>query len=312
MRKSSIVMLVAAILLGLAAVFFARMFLLAPSGNDARTGNVRTVSAVVASAPVAFGEKLTPDKLKVVQWPANGIPAGSFQRVADALGDNNRVALRAIDANELVTDKALSGKNGRMSSSPLLGATMRAISVPVSEAAGAAGFVVPGDRVDVYLTRGAEEENQPYTDLLMQDVRVLAVGQDANVGKDKPEIVKTATIEVTPLQAQKAALAMTVGQLTLSLRNLVDESHVRLETAQLLDLNDGIVTHIVRKPRGGSGSAPANDQVRSAEAMGSALGSALRNSGAGGAGAAKPVLTGPSIEIYRGTKPTSYPVPSGS
>lgn len=301
-------MLAAAVLLGLLAVFFARMFLVGPNSQQSGTGNVRTVSAVVAAQPVAFGEKLTPDKLKIVQWPANGIPAGSFQRVADAIGTEDRVALRAIDANELVTDKALSGKNSRMSASTLLGPTMRAVSLPLNETAGAGGFIVPGDRVDVFLTRGAEDEQMPYTDLLMQGVRVLAVGQDSNVGKDKPDVVKTATLEVTPLQAQKVALAQTVGTLTLSLRNLVDESRIRLETAQILDLNDGTVTHVVRKPK--SGGAVPDDQLRNAQAMGSALGSALRNPS--GAGAARAPTSGPSIEIFRGTKPTTYPVPSGS
>ncbi len=292
MRKSSIVMLAVAILLGLAAVFFARMFLLTPGSDQSRTANVRTVSAVVAAQPFAFGEKITPDKLKVVQWPANGMPAGSFQRVTDAMGENDRVALRAIDANELLTDKSLSGKNNRLSASTLLGPTMRAIAVPIGENSGAGGFIIPGDRVDVYVTRPGEDENQPYTDLLMQGVRVLAVGQDANVGKDKPEVVKTATIEVTPLQAQKAALAQTVGALSLSLRNLVDESRVRLETAQLLDLNDGTVTRIVRKRKTSGSGEPMP-----------------RNAGPA---AAPRAPTGPSIEIYRGTKPTTYPVPSGS
>jgi pilus assembly protein CpaB len=300
MRKSSLVMLAAAVLLGLVAVFFARMFLLAP-GAARSNAAVQTVPAVVAAQAFAFGEKITPDKLKVVQWPANGIPAGSFQRVIDLIG-SDRVAMRAIDANELVTDKAISGKNSRLSASTLLGPTMRAIALPLGETAGAGGFIAPGDRVDVYLTRPGEDDNQPYTDLLMQGVRVLAVGQDANVGLDKAAVVKTATIEVTPLQAQKAALAQTVGQLSLSLRNIVDESRVRLETAQLLDLNDGTITRLVRKPNA-SGSS-GGEQERS----GPAPSAAPRDAGA----APKAAPMGPSIEIFRGTKPTSYPVPSGS
>lgn len=180
-----------------------------------------------------------------------------------------------------------------MSASALLGPTMRAVTVPIGETTGGGGFVAPGDRVDVYVTRGAEDGNQPYTDQLMQNVRVLAVGQDSNVGKDKPEIVKSATLEVTPLQAQRVALAQTVGQLSVSLRSLVDESKVRLETAQVLDLNDGTITRTVRKPRAGGDGPPPR-------------------AGPGPGGGEPPtVATGPSIEIYRGTKPTIYPVPAG-
>lgn len=297
MRKSSLIMLAAAIVLGLAAVFFARMFLV-PGADDQQGPAVASVPAVVAAQPFAFGEKIVPEKLKVVQWPAAGMPAGTFQRVADAVGDGERVALRAIDANELFSEKAISGKASRLSTSQLLGPTMRAVAIPLNEAAGAGGFISPGDRVDVYVTRQAENDELPYTDQLMQGVRVLAVGQDSNVGKDKAEIVKSATIEVTPLQAQKVALAQTVGILSLSLRNLADESRIRLETAQLLDLNDGTVTRVIQAKRR---AAPAPERAPDAPPPAARL------------AAAGPVVpAGPSIEIFRGTKPTSYPVPSGS
>jgi pilus assembly protein CpaB len=287
MRKSSLYMLVAAVVLGLLAVFFARMFVLkGPEG--AQVAQVQTVPAVVATAPIAFGEKLTADKLKVVQWPAAGIPQGSFQRVPDAVEDGEKVALRAIDANELITAKAISGEAGRLSASPLLGKSMRAMALPVNEVAGSGGFVVPGDRVDVFLTRMPDDEELPYTDLVVQGVRVLAVGQTADVGSDKPAVVKSATVEVTPLQAQRLALAMSVGTLTLSLRSLSDESKVRLQTAQILDLNDGTVTRVLRKPR--------------AAAVGSAPGAAPA---AGGAVAP----SGPQVQIVRGTKAESYGVP---
>ncbi len=292
MRKSSIIMLAAAILLGLMAVVFARFFLL-PSNKDATPNEAPTVAAVVAAQPFAFGDKITADKLKIVRWPAAGIPAGTFQRIADAVGTDERVALRAIDTNELLTVTAISGKESRLSASALLGPTMRAASIPISEASAAGGFIAPGDRVDVFLTRQPDEEQLPYADLLIQNARVLAVGQDSNLAKDKPEIVRTATIEVTPLQAQKLALAANVGTLSLSLRNILDESHVRLETAQLLDLNDGTITRILRKVKA-SAAPPA----------------AAGPPGAPGSGPPRP--RGPSVEVFRGTESTHYAVPSGS
>ena len=291
MRKSSIIMLAAAILLGLMAVVFARFFLL-PSDADTAVNEAPTVAAVVAAQPFAFGDKITADKLKIVRWPAAGIPAGTFQRIADAVGTDERVALRAIDTNELLTVTAVSGKESRLSASALLGPTMRAASIPISEASAAGGFIAPGDRVDVFLTRQPDEEQLPYADLLIQNARVLAVGQDSNLAKDKPEVVKTATIEVTPLQAQKLALAANVGTLSLSLRNILDESRVRLETAQLLDLNDGTITRILRKVKAGTGApaAPAGPAT----------------------GGPPPPPPGPSVEVFRGAESTRYSVPSGS
>jgi pilus assembly protein CpaB len=102
-----------------------------------------------------------------------------------------------------------------------------------------------------------------------------------NVGKDKPEIVKSATIEVTPLQAQKIALAVTVGQLNLALRHFSDESRVRLQTAQVMDLNDGTITRLVRKPTSGGGGGEAAPK------------------GGGGGG---PPRIGPGVVVMRGTE----------
>lgn len=287
-------MLAAAVLLGLAAVFFARFFLM-KSGGSEEVAAVRTVSAVVAAQPFQFGEKITPEKLKVVEWPANGLPAGTFQRVSDAVGADERVALRAIEANELVTEKSLSGKDARLSASPLLGETMRAVSVSIGESTAVSGFVAPGDRVDVYVTHGADDDTLPYTDQLMQGIRVLAVGLDSNVGKNKPEVTKTATLEVTPIQAQRIALAQATGQISLSLRNLRDESRVRLETAQVADLTDGTISRRVIKPKATASAAPSGP---------------VQGGGGGSVGPVRPA--GPSMEIYRGTKPTTYALPSGS
>lgn len=270
MRRSSIIMLIAAVALGLVAVLFARTFL--GGGDDAGAGTssaaVRTVPTVVAAADINFGEKITPEKVKVVDWPAGNLPQGSFQRLDDLTMGAGRTAMRPIVANEILTVKSLATGANRLSTAPLLNPQMRAISVPVNEVSGVAGLIFPGDRVDVFMTR-TPEEALPYAEMLAQGARVLAVGSDMNVGKDKPEIVKSATIEVTPLQAQKIMLAVTVGQVNLALRHFTDESRVRLQTAQVMDLNDGTITRLVRKPNSG-GSAPSGPPQGSGNAGGQA------------------------------------------
>ncbi|WP_313669784.1 Flp pilus assembly protein CpaB [Sandarakinorhabdus sp.] len=281
MRRSSIIMLIAAVALGLIAVLFARTFL---GGNgDAGAGGsaaaVRTVPTVVAAADINFGEKITPEKVKVVDWPANTLPQGSFQRLEELTMGAGRTAMRPIVANEILTEKSLATGANRLSTAQLLGPQMRAISVPVNEVSGVAGLIFPGDRVDVFMTRQPEEA-LPYSELLAQGARVLAVGVDMNVGKEKPELVKSATIEVTPLQAQKIALAVTVGQLSLALRHFTDESRTRLQTAQVMDLNDGTITRLVRKPSS-SNAAPSGPS-------------------AGGNSGQAPM--GPGVVVMRGTK----------
>ncbi len=295
MRKSSIYMLVAAVVLGLFAVFLARTFLNRSTEEVAQSSTVATVQVVIAAAPIEFGEKITAEKLKVAAWPSNALPTGTYSRINDLVDEGQRVAVRALEPNELITASAISGDGGRLSTSTLLGETMRAVSLPINEIFGAGGFLVPGDRVDVFVTRTGEQEELPYADLLIQGARVLAVGQNKDAGNTVPVVAKSVTIEVTPLQAQKVSLAQSVGTLSVALRNLTDESRVRLETAQILDLNDGTTTRILRKVQRASFDAPPP--------------------GAGPAGpAVAPRPSGPTVEIFRtskdGPKSTVYGVPA--
>ena len=286
MRRSSIIMLIAAVALGLVAVLFARTFLGSAENTNA-VAAVRTVPTVVASADINFGEKITPDKVKVIDWPAGNLPQGSFQRIEDLTMGVGRTAMRPIVANEILTEKSLATGANRLSSAQLLNPQMRAISVPVNDVTGVSGLIFPGDRVDVFMTRSPDEA-LPYSELLAQGARVLAVGVDMNVGKDKPEPVKSATIEVTPLQAQKISLALTVGQINLALRHFSDESRVRLQTAQVMDLNDGTITRLVRKPNAGGGAPPSPPQ--------------------GGAPAGGQAPIGPGVVVIRGTENKFEPV----
>ncbi len=287
MRRSSIIMLIAAVALGLVAVLFARTFL-GGGGSAAGPGKIalRTVPTVVAAADINFGEKLTPAKLKLVDWPADNVPVGSFQRIEELTSGDGRTAMRPIVANEILTQKSLATGANRLSTAPMLNPQMRAIAVPVNEVAGVAGLIYPGDRVDVFFTRQPEEA-MPYGELLAQGARVLAVGSDMNLGKEKPEVVKSATLEVTPLQAQKITLALTVGSLNLVLRHFTDEARVRLETAQVMDLNDGTITRLVRKPTVGGGGPPA---------------------AGGGTGGGGPPAPPRGITVMRGTDTSVQPV----
>jgi pilus assembly protein CpaB len=154
MRRSSIIMLIAAVALGLIAVLFARTFL---NGSDDSAGPasaaVRTVPTAIAATDIKFGQKITPEMVKVVDWPANTLPQGSFQRMEELTMGAGRTAMRPIVANEILTENSLATGANRLSTAPLLNPQMRAVSVPVNEVSGVAGLIFPGDRVDVFMTR---------------------------------------------------------------------------------------------------------------------------------------------------------------
>jgi pilus assembly protein CpaB len=116
----------------------------------------------------------------------------------------------------------VTGSGQRGSLSALIDPGMRAVTVRVDDVRGVAGFLVPGDHVDVVLTRlesgAANAATNSYTDVLLQNVKVLAVDQIASSSDDKPTVAKAVTVEVTTEQAQKLVLAGGVGSLSLVLR----------------------------------------------------------------------------------------------
>ena len=180
----------------------------------------------MAAAPLRFGAALTADVLAEVEWPANSVPGGAFTSREALLGTGApRTVLASIAKNEPILAAKITSMGQRGALSAVIDADMRAITIRVDDVLGVAGFVQPDDRVDVLLTRNdrpsSPSANQvsgaAYSDLLLQNVRVLAIDQIADrSGQAKP--AKAVTIEVTTDDAQKVALGASVGQLSLALR----------------------------------------------------------------------------------------------
>jgi len=239
--QRSLFMLIGAIGLGLLAVLVMRFYI--GSGGGAGPATIatapRSTPVVVAADTLAFGSKIDPAKLKIVQWPADSVPAGSFRSIAAVQAD--RTIAVALTAGEPLLLAKLSGAGGRTSISTKIPADMRAATVRVSDVTGAGGFILPGERVDILVTRTPTMTEPAFTDVLAQNVRVLAVNQDANEAKDKPEVVQSITVEVTPVQSQKLALASIVGTLSLTLRNPQGEAAGVAPTVRTGDLRDRAV-----------------------------------------------------------------------
>jgi len=242
MRGQGLIILGVAILIGLAAVFLANSYL-GRVEQQQTTSPQGTVKVAVASVPLEFGAPITPDKVRLVDWPAGSLPEGTFSSIPQLLPMNHtRVALRPMAANEPILRSKISGEGGRAAISAVLDPTKRAVAVRLSDVAGVGGFVLPGDVVDVLVTRTPMNPNgnsQQITDVLLQKIRVIAIDQDASDSTDKPAIGKTATLEVSQVDAQKLALAQQVGQLSLALVNPAAETSPTVETVSTEDLRDG-------------------------------------------------------------------------
>ncbi|MCP3729537.1 Flp pilus assembly protein CpaB [Sphingomonas sp. MG17] len=252
MRSQSIIILAIAVVIGLAAVFLANSYLGRVEQTQAQTAQ-GTRKVAVARVPIDFGAQITPDKVKLIDWPAESIPAGAFHSIEQLLPMGKaRVALRPMLTDEPILRPKLAGEGGRATISAVLKPGMRAAAVRVNDVAGVAGFVLPGDVVDVLVTRSPADMSGgggQITDVLLQKVRVIAIDQDANDNTDKPVIGKTATLEVTQLDSQKLALAQQVGTLSLVLGTVAGDTNPSVETVSVEDLRDGAFVGGYSAPR---------------------------------------------------------------
>lgn len=225
-------MIVVALVFGALAVFVAQSWL--NSQNDARLKNVpapvavKTRTIVVASAPLRFGIEMNARNLREVPWPDNAIPDGAFASIDALLSAGKRMVLTAIAENEPVLASKITGPGQRATLSAVLTPGMKAVTVRVNDIEGVAGFVLPGDRVDILLTRNISSERGTNTssssDVVLQNVRVLAIDQIADDRLDKPAVVKAVTLEVEMAEGQKLSLAASLGTLTLALRKAGDQA----------------------------------------------------------------------------------------
>jgi pilus assembly protein CpaB len=206
--------------------------------------------------------------------------------------------LPAIQPNEAILAPKIAMPGQGASIAAVLPAGMRATSVRINDVSGVAGFVQPNDSVDVLITRSVAGRDDQVSDVLLQNVRVLAIGQDSKGAEGKPQLAKTATLLVDQVGAQKLALAQQVGTLSLVLRKPGEQDNPIVETVSLNDLRYNLYGGVRYPPQAAVGSyqpQPAPPPVRHVER-------------APAAKSAKPRPSGTNVQIYRGTKSDSYTV----
>jgi pilus assembly protein CpaB len=228
-----------AIVFGLLAVFVAQSWL--KSQAEARLRSLEankkpllTQTIVVASRPLRFGNELVPQALREIAWPRESLPAGAFAKIDELMSAGRRVVLTAIEPNEPVLAAKITGPGQRATLSSMVAQDMKAVTIRVNDVDGVGGFVLPGDHVDVSMTR--QDKETAWSQVLMQDVKVLAVDQLADERVDKPSIAKAVTLEVDVAGAQKLSLASQIGTLSLILRKAGETTSSRTARITLKDL----------------------------------------------------------------------------
>jgi pilus assembly protein CpaB len=216
-NKRLIIALTGAVLCGVLAVVLITRYL---SQVEAYTKDLGTV--VVAKTEIPLGEKISPDKLALAPIPNGSSPQGAMRKLDDVIG---RVAIVPIGVREIITSQKLApaGVGGGLSAAIPEG--YRAITVKVDEVVGVSGFVMPGSFVDVVAVVNAPGNSEPVSKIVLQNIKVLATGPkiDSPENQREPTSVHAMTLQVTPEQAEKLALAENEGRLQLVMRNYGDQ-----------------------------------------------------------------------------------------
>jgi pilus assembly protein CpaB len=254
-RASTIVMIGFAVVFGVLAVFIAQVWL--NNQADKRAHSIQaqkplaTQTVVVAAKPLRFGTELTASLLREQPWPAHAVPTGAFAKIKDVLSGGRRVVLGAIEKNEPVLALKITGPGQRATLSALVKPGMKAVTIRVNDVDGVGGFVLPGDHVDVVLTRQIDKGSAT-TEVVLQNTKVLATDQVADERDTKAKVAKSVTLEVSTVNAQKLWLASSVGSLSLLLRQAGDTSRYKTRKITLKDLagnepvvDSGITTTVV-------------------------------------------------------------------
>jgi pilus assembly protein CpaB len=190
-----------------------------------RSADLSTTKAVVAAVQMPLGTLVTRDSVKLVDWPERTPLQGGFSKIDDVV---NRGLIAGVVENEPLSENKLAPREAGAGLSPTITPGMRAISVKVNEVIGVAGFVVPGTRVDVVTIIGDSKNIQEDTisRVVVSNVQVLSAGtrydQEESRTDGKPIRSTVITLMVTPLDAEKIALAQSQGELMLTLRHPLD------------------------------------------------------------------------------------------
>jgi len=211
--------------LGLAALFVAKTVLPGPAAaKSAARQEPPGVEVVVAAKDMKYGDKIDADHLRLARMPTDAVPQGAFTTVASVLAADHGgapVVLTPIAAREPILPLKISGPGARPSVAAEIGGGLRAYTIHVSDVTGVGGHALPGDRVDVVLMRDLNPMGPVHnfvSQLVLQNVRVLAIDLNADLASDKPATPSTATLEVTVEDSQKLAVAADLGKLSLALR----------------------------------------------------------------------------------------------
>jgi pilus assembly protein CpaB len=245
-NKRLIIALLAAVCFGLIAAISVSRFL---ASAQAYTKNLSNV--VVAKVEIPVGTRIIPEQLTVAQFPRAVAPEGAFAKVDENL--IGRVVVTKIAPREPIIESRLAPVGAAGGLSSVIPEGYRAMTVKVDDVVGVSGFILPGTLVDVVVVIEPPEnssQKEKISKIVLQNIKVLASGQNIDKPKNEKETarVRAVTLQVTPEQAEKLALASSEGTLQLVMRNSVDQGDEATPGANKSSLLSGERAQPVAEP----------------------------------------------------------------
>lgn len=246
-KRRTFSLLFLAIIFGFGATWVANQWLQARMGSTAENEVANnTVPVVVAALEIAFGQPIEAAHIKTVTWPKDTVPEGVFQEAAAVEG---RIATQRIFPGEPIFQSRAVERLQGSTLAAVIAPNKRAVTVRVNDVIGVAGFLLPGNRVDVLATH--KVNRRALTETILEDLKVLAVDQTASPEKDRPIVVRAVTLEMDPEQAEKLVKATEEGSVQLALRNPLDKAEEKKKPVQTVSLRK---TRPARRVASGVGS----------------------------------------------------------
>ncbi len=286
MDRKKVILLVAALLIAGITAFMARSMFTGASAPQAAAAPVAPVptgpKVLVATKALPVGTLITADSVRYQPWPKELVEAAYFKEGAEGASVDTLVGTvvrNAITAGQPITQGSLVKPGDRGFLAAALGPGMRAVTVPVSALTGVAGFVFPGDRVDLVLTQNVNASVGPplkVSETIVRNLRVLATDQRSSPSVDEQgnTIVaeyKLVTIEATPRIAEKITVAQSIGTISLSLRSLSDNAseleqalasgEVNIPEGATADQEQAIMRQLAQRPTAGKSSYATGGDV---------------------------------------------------